>query len=317
MCIINKRYIFSIAFIAVLFALIMLNITVLSYANSTDKTYIDKTRIAEGKFDMLYHVDKDMAQGGCYIEDGLFVFCYCSNNSDNLILRCFDINTLEFVWEKTINGGAHGNAICFRPKDRKLYIADCFSFDSREVLNNTISVLDYDNIDAGITEVIVSPARGGIYSIAYDRETDTFYSTNYRGSKEGDANVLFSYEGIFEEVKDEIRLDDFTTRFSPVHSSQGVQCVTDGIAYIPYYSPRPIIAGYELPTGRLLFAELIPKAIDGIENGEIESIIYNEDDKTIIVFTSTSILRYDGVTSAARVFNAAYRYIEYNYGLHQ
>ena len=311
---IKKRFVFIPAFFALL-GLIMVYFIAPSDAAGAQKTYIDKTRIAEGKFDMLYHMDRDTAQGGCYIEDGLFVFCYCSNDSDDLILRCFDINTLEFVWEKTINDGAHGNAICFRPKDRKLYIADCFSFDSREVLKNTVSVVDYDNIEAGITEVIVPPARGEIYSIAYDRETDTFYSTNYRGSKEGDANVLFSYEGIFEEVKDEVSLDDFTVRFSPTHSSQGVQCVSDGIAYIPYYAPQPIIAGYDLFTGELLFAEKIPRSINGKKNGEIESVMYSYDDKTITVLTTTSLLSYDGITSAEHVFNAAYRYIEQNYGL--
>lgn len=284
------------------------------YIDSLDDTFIQKDKIAKGEFSVLSTLSDNGTQGCCYTENGLYVICCASSKSDNLRLRCYDSKSKEFVWDKTINGGAHGNAICFRPYDRRLYIADCFSYESRGVLKNTISVVDYDNIDAGVIEVITSPARGGIYSIAYDEKTDIFYSTNYRGSTEGNSNALFSYDGVFETVRNVVYLDDFTARFVPVHSSQGVQCVVDGIAYIPYYSPKPVIAGYDILTGKLLFAEVIPWKVDEYDVCELQSVMYNNDNKTICILSSSVLMQYDTAqTSAQHVYNAANRYINWNY----
>ncbi len=278
--------------------------------------FILKDRIAEGEFQQLFTLDEYGIQGGCYTEEGRYVICFSSSTSNNLILKCLDSNTMQFLWSVSINEGKHGNAICFRPADRCLYIADCFSYDSRSVLDKTISVVDYDHPEAGVIETIVSPARGGIYSIAYDREADTFYSINYRGTVEGDANALFSYDGVFESVRQMVCLDDFSARFVPAHSSQGVQCIADGIAYVPYYAPEPIVAGYDLYTGKLLFAEKIPKSIGGSKIGELESVLYNEDSKNIWILTSKMILQYaDEVTGAQRVYSALSRYIAKNYRL--
>lgn len=279
-------------------------------------TYISKSYIAEGDFTLLYSGEKTRVQGGCYVEDGLYVFCCTIPNSDELVLRCFDSKSMDYVWEKTINGGYHGNAICFRPVDRRLYIADCFSYMSRDKLRNTISVVEFDNIEAGVVDVIKSPARGNIYSIAYDRDTDTFFSTNYRGNKERDANALFIYNGVFESVKDIVYLDDFAARFTPPHSSQGVQCVKDGIAYIPYYSPDAIIAGYDITNGQLLFAEKVPKSFQNHKIGELEAVMFDPDEEKLTVLSKTSLIQYGGVQSSAqRVFSAACRYIAQNYGM--
>ena len=294
----NNRRIRTIISIIIIITLHSLAPTTYAEMPLVEEHSIDKTDIPLGTFRLLAEVPRGYVQGGCYVEDGLYLFCYTSRTSDNLTLKCFDSKRMKFVWEKILNGGAHGNSICFRPADRKIYIADCYSYTNPQKLLSTISVADFDNIDAGIIETIQVPDSAGIYSIAYDMDTDTFYSTNYRGTKEGYANALFSYDGVFERVKDIVYLDDYTVRYDPVHSSQGVQCVKDGIAYIPYYSPSPKVAGFDISTGNLVFALGVPKTVEKRDLGELEAIMYDPDNYGFTLLTSMSFLQYldDGNT---------------------
>lgn len=257
----------------------------------TDKFHIRLTQDRIGEAEScreIHDIPFWASQAGCYIENGLYLICYPSSYCDLLIIRCYDKNKNEFIWQKTVEGCGHANAIAYRPIDRKIYIADCFDRD-RDLVN-TISVLDYDDIDKGVTNIIESPARGGVYSIAYDRGTDTFYSTNYMGTVEGEANVLFSYNGVFESVKQELPLNDFSVRNDPNYSSQGVQCVIKGIAYIPYYEPQEIIVGFDLQTGERTAVRYLPEIIDDYELIEMESITYDYDSNTFVIIDGFGII---------------------------
>ena len=262
-------------------------------APKPEGSVINKSNIPIATFSVLTEMPIGSVQGGCYVEDGLYLFCYSSKTSDNLTLVCFDSQKGKIIWKKELNGGAHGNAICFRPADRRLYIADCLSYADTQNLLNTISVVDYDNLDAGVIDVIRLPGGGSVYSIAYDRDTDTFYSTNYRGAVEGYANALYSYEGVFERVKTVVYLDDYAARFKPAHSSQGVQCVHDGIAYIPYHVPSAKIAGFDITSGELVWAASVPYEIREHVVGELESVIFDPENQDLMLLSARAFLRYE------------------------
>lgn len=239
------------------------------------------------KCEELFEIPYWTSQAGCYTENGQYVICYPSSFGDLLIIRCYNRSTDCFIWQKSIEGCGHANAICFRPNDRKPYIADCFREGN---FVNTISVLDFDQIEKGVVEVIESPARGGIYSIAYDRDADIFYSSNYLGSKEGETNVLFSYNGVFKSVREEVFLDDLSVRSDPHYSSQGVQFVKDGIAYIPYYVPEERVVGFDVESGRQVVNKKIPDSIDGHKIIEIESISYDYEKSSFMIVDAFGLI---------------------------
>lgn len=219
-------------------------------------------------------------QGGCWIENNRYVFgsplannmcrLYEWDAAANSIIRAVDVE------------GYHANAIAFDPSDRYLYIADCL--DANNNYCNTITVIDYDRMTF-VTRITAPVTQ--IYSIAFDRDTNTFYSTNFTGTTEGVANVITEYNGIFESVKRQILLDDLTVRYDIHHSSQGVQCVKGGIAYIPYYDPSRTIVGYNLATGKRIIVANIPEYLNNYKyTGELEAITYNEMNDSYIVFAA-------------------------------
>lgn len=231
------------------------------------------------------------AMSACYTEDGKYVVAYTSSDGNCLILRCYDAKNNIVVWSKEINEVKYANTICFRKKDRCLYVAECYTYADAEHVGNRICVLDYDNIDRGFVKVIKSPARGGIYSIGYDECNDIFYSTNYLGDNEGKANALFSYNGIFESVRKEIFLDDLTVRNSPSYQSMGIQCVVENTAYILYSSPEFVIAGFDSVSGNMKFAYSIPKmTTDNKAVIRPESILYNPDLDVTLIQTATAMV---------------------------
>lgn len=187
----------------------------------------------------------------------------------------------------------YANSICFRPNDRRLYIADCYTYAREDSITNRICILDYDDIEKGIVEVIEPVRRGGIYSIGYDIENDVFYSTNYLGKTEGETNVIFAYNGIFESVKDEIVIDDLTVRNRPFYETMGVQCVKDNVAYVLYSYPDYVVTGYDLETGNLVLNYIVPNKTSDSEKAVIrpETIIYNVDINEILIQTTTGIVR--------------------------
>ena len=218
--------------------------------------------------------DKYM-QGGCYTENGRFVIFIAENATDYGVLQCVDSKTYAVIWTSPRLKLYHANAIAFRPQDRKLYIAACYSESDTSTLLNTVLVVDYD-AHQSVENTITSPAPGGIYSLAYDRDTDTFYSTNYRGTTEGQANALYEYNGVFDSVKRVIVLDDLTVRGAIASSSQGVQCVVDGIAYIPYYSPQKCIVGYSLTNGARVSVSNLGRTTNDFKNiGEPEFVAFD------------------------------------------
>lgn len=181
----------------------------------------------------------------------------------------------------------HANSIAYNPTNGYLYFADAITNDGQGDLLNTITVVRYS--DLSFVKRITSPAEGGIYSVAYDRDTNTFYSTNYRGNTEGQANALYEWNGEFESVNRKIILDDLTVRFNPTSSSQGVQCVVNGVAYIPYYEISRVVVGYNLTDGKKVSVSNIPRCLNGYRHArELEAVTYNYDTKQYIVFNSNT-----------------------------
>lgn len=219
-------------------------------------------------------------QGGCWIENNRYVF---GSPHANNMCRLYEWDSATNTIIRTVDvEGYHANAIAFDPSDRYLYIADCLDVNNNYC--NTITVIDYDRMT--FVTRITAPVQQ-IYSIAFDRDTNTFYSSNFTGTTEGVANVITEYNGIFESVKRQILLDDLTVRYDIHHSSQGVQCVKGGIAYIPYYDPSRTIVGYDLTTGKRIIVANIPEYLNNYKyTGELEAITYNEMDDSYIVFAA-------------------------------
>lgn len=184
--------------------------------------------------------------------------------------------------------------VCREIHDIPFWASQAGCYVEKKNVSNRICVLDYDNIDRGIIDEIHSPARGGIYSIGYDEREDRFYSTNFLGTKEGDANVIFSYNGIFKSVKEEFTIDDLMMRNSPSYQTMGVQCIVDNTAYVLYSEPKFVVAGYDLNSGRLKFVYQIPNLTeDGKEVIRPESLFYNSDKKEVMIQTATAVVYCD------------------------
>lgn len=230
-----------------------------------------------------------LPQCACYVEDGLCLIPYSSTLNDYIILRCYDTQNNAYIWEKYIEGCGHANSICFRPDDRRIYIAECYE---EEGLSKKVAVIDYDNIDKGVVDVINVdlPKDENLYSIAYDEGEDTFYGF----SKNEEGNKLYSFEGVFDEINGNLILDD--PEFNDVQRSmQGVQFVINNIAFLVYYSPDKMITGYDVDTGEKKFAYRFPDQVDNggsmIEFGELESIAYDKDCNQFYIISSDNIFQ--------------------------
>lgn len=289
----NKKALVILLSVMLLLSLHACNNVDKHYNESLTSSVPDDSRMTNEKLlngcSIVMDIPYCCSQSACYVEDGLYIVIYSFSSNDYCALRLFDSKTNQFLWEKYVNGGGHANSICFRSKDRRLYIADCVVDENFE-LSNTISVIEYDNIEKGIVKTITSPARGGIYSVAYDSFEDVFYSTNYTGTNEGEANVLFSYTGIFEDVKDEIALDDYSVRSDIGYSSQGVQCVVNGVAWIPYYEPQELIVGFSVVSGKVQSQYMLPDTIGDYSIIEIQGMVYNSDDETYMLIDADGMI---------------------------
>ena len=227
-------------------------------------------------------------QGGCYTENGNFVYYENIIGTDTGYLVCVNMDSMTERWRSPLLTLYHGNAIAFRPIDRKLYIANCYAASDTQTLLKSISVVDYDSHNT-IETTILSPARGGIYSLAYDVDNDKFYSMNYRGTVSGDTNVLFEYNGIFETVNREILIDDYTVNAVPQDSTQGVQYVKNGVAYYTYYAPDRFVAGFDIETGERKIIACFDNYVNGYRNmGELQFITGFDDRVFIGVMTANS-----------------------------
>lgn len=254
---------------------------------------IDKTNIPECQCRYISLFPQIWALCGCYAEEDVFIVGYVATDGSRFVIRGYNCKNEEWIWLKEYENIGYVNSICFRSKDRKLYLSNSYTYaESSDDLESTILVLDYDNLDAGVIDIIQSPARGGIYSIAYDKDMDTFYSTNYIDNEEGEANILFSYNDVFDSVRDETVLGDLAVRSDSHFSQLGVNCVHDGTAWITYYNPEKVIASYDITTGLFKSAYKLPeKTEDGVTIGEIEKLIYNSDEDIYILQTASNFVR--------------------------
>lgn len=219
-----------------------------------------------------FNFDRHDMQGACWYEDNKFIMCVGGSGVNTCNLICVDADDGSEVWNYELQL-YHANSICYRPIDHCLYIAACYDVNSPENLLDQVIVVDARN-PSTILNTIHVPARGGIYSVAYDSTTDTFYSTNYRGTTDDEANILFEYNGIFASVKREIKLlDDLTVACPAGHSGQGVQLVHNGVAWIVYYEPTRAILGFDVKTGEKVAAFNVAPVFNGYsEVGELQNL---------------------------------------------
>lgn len=240
-----------------------------------------------------FYSDNMYIQGSCYIGNNKVV-SYFSTDTDDGELICFNLASKSIEWQHTIEG-YHGNALTYRPVDHCIYICGMASTDN--VLMNKIIVVDVYH-PSTIKGVIEAPVEG-IYSIAYDTSTDTFYSINARGTTPGEANLLYEYEGVFETVKRTVALENYPS----VHyaaSSQGVQFAKDGIVYILAYGySNHYIIGNKVDTGECVLLAEQPSVINMYRVvGESEALIYDFDNDRYLIGSAQSFAGYSSTTIA-------------------
>lgn len=224
-------------------------------------------------------------QGATWVTENKYVFAVPIGNNTCTLYE-WDQSTNKILRSANVEC-YHGNSIAYDPESGFLYISDCIDDDNNGL--RTITVVNYVNF-AFIRRITapVEPAEACL-SIAYDAGTHRFYSTNYRGTSEGRANALYEYNGVFESVNRIIVLDDYSVRYNVHHSNQGVHCVRDGIAYIPYYEPSRLIVGFNIETGEKIIVANVPEYLNNYKyTSEIESITYNANTDSYIVFTRNS-----------------------------
>ena len=217
--------------------------------------------------------------GAVYIGNDLAI-AYYSGDSDDGILKCFNIKTNTMEWEQQIQG-YHGNSLAY--DGEYLYICGCYSVTDPAALISTIIKIDPNN-PSEVLAIINPPlpeGSSGIYSLAYGN--DAFYGVCFRGTTPGECNALYKFNKQLTEIIDIIILEKYPSLNGT--SSQGVQLVIGNYCYTPVYSNKnTAIAIHSLTTGKLLALYKIKPVINGYRKvGEIESLIYNGED---IYFTA-------------------------------
>lgn len=219
-------------------------------------------------------------QGACYIGNNRIVAYYNIGGTDTGTLRCYDLSSYSVLWSYPILG-YHGNSVSYRPVDNSVYIVGCFIDSDQITLIPTVVRVDLSNPSV-VAEVITAPVSG-IYSAAYDSDTDTFYSINYRGTTEGEANRLYRWNGKFESIASYIDLQDYPSVLYGT-STQGIQCIHAGVGYIATYTwNQSGIFGYDLNTGKLVTSGEFNKVFNGYRRiQEHENIMYDSDNDRFI-----------------------------------
>lgn len=259
----------------------------LGYSNSQSAREIITSIIAEKVFRAS---DKYIYPQGCdYAENNKYIISLISNTGNDVNLICLDISNYTIDWNIIVPAD-HANSVVFNPVDRKIYIAACFKAEDPDTLVPTIYVIDYDRPTEGIIQTITVPNVTGIYSIALDKDSNKWYSINYRGTEIGKYNRVYVYNGTFESIEKTIDLKNYPT-VNGVHPSwQGITAVKDGLIYGLIYSPVPAVCAWDF-SGDLIVSANVNRFSNGYKPvSEVESLFYNADTDTFCMMASNLLI---------------------------
>ena len=227
-----------------------------------------------------YQARPSALNGGCYIGNNHVAVYYSYDTSDVGMLDILDAETFERISSTSLRL-RHGNSLTFNPNDNCIYSCACFSSIDTSVLIPDIDVIDVSDImTPQIIETKTPPLPSystGIYSLAYDIITDSFYAICARGSTSGEYNRLIKYNNDLTQIVDETILAG-TIRGA---SSQGVQAVYNNIAYLLYYTPTfRAVYTFDVETGETLNVYSLPTLVNGYRYiGEVQNVFYNTDNQ--------------------------------------
>lgn len=235
--------------------------------------------------------------GGCYIGDNKIAVYYSYDTVDLGILEIRNATTFEKLKEVELEL-KHGNSLTYVPDEKKIYSCACFYGDDTTTLIPNIDIVDVSDINnIRIVETKTPPLPAysvGIYSLAYDIITESFYGICARGTTQGEYNRLIKYNKELTEIVGEQILYDAR----PV-SSQGVQVVYNDRAYLLYYTPTfRSVYSFDVKTGKLLNVYSLPNLVNGYRFiGEVQNVIYNYDTQDWFVgsrYTGSGVSRHIG-----------------------
>lgn len=241
----------------------------------------------------IYEYTEGSPNGACYIGNDKVVVYYSKTGSNTGVLTCYNLSTYTKVWSHSING-YHGNSVTYNPKNNSLYICGCLDNTNNNRLNIILEI-DADAPSVVIREITL-PGITECYSLIYDRDTEKFYATPYIGTTPGSSNIMC----VFNETLDEL----LETKTLPVYpattyqlSTQGVQMVKNGVAYVITYSMTcKALWGYDTTTGELVTLTMLPHFINSCRAiGEPEALFYDYDNDRVIMeslFMTTGIANY-------------------------
>lgn len=241
----------------------------------------------------IYQYTDGAPNGACYIGNDRVVVYYSKSGSNTGVLTCYNLSTFTKVWSNSING-YHGNSVTYNPENNNLYICGCMDNTNNNRINAILEI-DADAPSVVIREITL-PDITECYSLIYDKDSHKFYATPYVGTTPGSSNIMC----VFNETLDEL----LETKTLPIYpattyqlSTQGVQMVKDGVAYVISYSMTcQALWGYDTTTGELVTTAMLPRFINTCRGvGEPETLFYDYDNDRVIMeslFMTTGIANY-------------------------
>lgn len=258
--------------------------TVEEYKNSI-YNFLDSKARMEAEYQTSYALN-----GATYIGNNKVVY-YCCSQSNTGTLTCFNIASKTLLWEYDLPL-MHGGSICYNQRTNKIYVTA--TFDQGDIGNvlDTVFVINPDN--PSVIENTIHLTYSAT-SIAYDYDTDRYYTLFGLGSNEGVANRVDIYDASFNFVNS-VTLKQFPSVLFGV-STQGIACILDGKIVIPVYDKAPAIMMWDFE-GNYVCSYTLPKIVSGYKKiWEVQNcFIY--DNKLYFGFVSWVSLHNQGVNFA-------------------
>lgn len=122
------------------------------------------------------------AQASCLINDDVIACLFSPtdeehSNSNNLMLRIYNINTGTLIREHLLEDCGHGNGMCYY--NGKLYITDCFHKNgSTYIYNSDVHIIDFATglYEDTITIDGLDLTNNILLNFDYDKKTQKFYA---------------------------------------------------------------------------------------------------------------------------------------------
>lgn len=200
------------------------------------------------------------AQGSVVIESkNTIVIAYIPYNTDDfqvnndLMLREYNFTTGAFIREAVIPGGGHGNGITYNPRNNRVYIAKCFTWNNKtQVLSNDIVVVNYDTFAVESTVTLTGIPTQNVTFISFDIDTNTMWSGGSSYLYQLSPDDLSLIKSMPLTLPNTMRT--FTTQSG---------CVRDGIYYEVTSSPETLLT-YNATTGEFLNLYNLPNFGQGV-----------------------------------------------------